>query len=78
MSGDDAATAAVMVDEVKAEAPTLYEKLLVQRNVRWANKVQEMLRGSGVHQIAVGAGHLVGPDSVQAQLAKRGVTVERF
>ncbi len=77
-AGDDASIAAVMVERVKGEAPKLYDKLLVQRNVRWANKVQEILRGSGVHQIAVGAGHLVGPDSVQVQLAKRGVQVERF
>jgi hypothetical protein len=78
MTGDDAAIAAVMVDEVKTEAPRLYEKLLVQRNIRWAAKVQEILRGSGVHQIAVGAGHLVGPDSVQVQLAKRGIKAERY
>jgi hypothetical protein len=32
-----------------------------------------MLKGSGVQLIAVGAAHLAGPDSVQAQLAKRGI-----
>jgi hypothetical protein len=37
-----------------------------------------MLKGSGVQQIAVGAAHLVGPDSIQAQLAKRGIKVERY
>lgn len=67
----------VFVEEMKTKAPNLYDKLLVQRNVRWAEQVEEILRGSGVHQIAVGAGHLVGPDSLQAQLEKRGVKVER-
>jgi uncharacterized protein YbaP (TraB family) len=37
-----------------------------------------MLKGSGVQLIAVGAAHLAGPDSVQAQLAKRGIKVERY
>jgi uncharacterized protein YbaP (TraB family) len=37
-----------------------------------------MLKGSGVQLIAVGAAHLVGPDSVQAQLAKRGIKAERY
>ncbi|MFN2508207.1 MAG: TraB/GumN family protein [Chthoniobacterales bacterium] len=68
----------VLVGQLKSEAPNLYDKLLVQRNIRWTEKIQEILGGSGVHQIAVGAGHLAGPDSVQAQLARRGVKVEPF
>ena len=28
--------------------------------------------------IAVGAGHLVGPESVQVQLQKRGIKAERY
>lgn len=49
----------------------------MQRNIRWAEKVEEILRGSGVHQMAVGAGHLAGPDSVQVQLEKLGIKVDR-
>ena len=40
-------------------------------------KIAEILKGSDVQQIAVGAAHLAGPDSLQVQLAKRGITVER-
>ena len=76
--GDVDAIGDVFIDEMKAEAPQLYEKLLVQRNIRWAEQVEEMLSGSGVQQIAVGAGHLAGPDSLQVQLEKRGIKVERF
>jgi len=36
-----------------------------------------MVRGSGVKFIAVGAAHLVGPDSVQIALKRLGVEVER-
>lgn len=76
--GDVDSIAEVISGEMKKEAPAIYQKLIVDRNVRWAKQVQELLRGSGVQQIAVGAGHLVGPDSLQAQLGKRGIKVERF
>jgi uncharacterized protein YbaP (TraB family) len=36
-----------------------------------------MLKGSGVSFIAVGAGHLVGPESVQKHLKLRGITAVR-
>jgi hypothetical protein len=52
--------------------------LIVRRNISWTGKIQEMLKGSGVQIIAVGAGHLAGPDSVQTQLEKRGIKVERY
>ena len=75
--GDEATLARIFVDEMKTKAPKLYDKLVVQRNIHWAAKVQEILGGSGVHQMAVGAGHLTGPESVQAQLARRGIKAER-
>ena len=37
-----------------------------------------MLQGSGTHFIAVGAGHLVGPKSVQELLKERGIKAERY
>ena len=76
--GDNATLAEVVSGEMKKQAPDLYKKLIVDRNIRWSEQVEEILRGSGVHQITVGAGHLAGPDSLQAQLAKRGIKAEPF
>ena len=76
--GDSEMIGNLLVNEMKQKAPKLYEKLVVQRNVAWSKKIAEILNGSGVQQIAVGAAHLVGPDSVQAQLAKRGIKAERY
>ena len=76
--GDSDTIGTLLVTEMKQEAPKLYEKLVVQRNIAWSKKIVEILNGSGVQQIAVGAAHLVGPDSVQAQLAKRGIKAERY
>ena len=74
----DVATIGTMEAEMKSKAPAVYDKIFVRRNIAWAEKIEKMLKGSGVQQIAVGAGHLVGPDSVQAQLAKRGIKAERY
>jgi hypothetical protein len=78
IAGDVDTIGRMSIDEIKKEAPTVYEKLLVRRNKAWAEKIEQMLKGSGVQQIAVGAAHLAGPDSVQAQLAKRGIKVEKY
>ena len=78
IDGDLDTITRLAVDDMKKEAPTVYQKLIVQRNIAWSEKIAVMLKGSGVQQIAVGAAHLVGPDSVQAQLAKRGIKVEKY
>jgi uncharacterized protein YbaP (TraB family) len=78
IDGDTETIARIGVDEMKREAPVVYKKLLVDRNVAWSEKIVEILKGSGVQQIAVGAAHLAGPDSLQAQLQKRGIKVERY
>ena len=76
-AGDVAAIQALGVDEMKATAPAIYEAMLTRRNVGFADDIQGLLAGSGTAFIAVGAAHLAGPDSVQAMLETRGVTVEQ-
>lgn len=48
------------------------------RNKNWVNQIEAMLKGSGTHFIAVGAGHLVGPKSVQELLKERDIKAERY
>jgi uncharacterized protein YbaP (TraB family) len=74
--GDVAAVERLGVREMRRDDETVYQTLLVRRNVDWAGQIEDILEGSGVAFIAVGAAHLVGPDSVQAQLARRGVRVQ--
>lgn len=54
------------------------DALLKNRNENWAGQIETMLKGSGTHFIAVGAGHLVGPDSVQERLKLRGISTSRY
>lgn len=76
-AGDQDELKRQMVDEMQADYPDVYKLLLVDRNQDWANQLKTRLAGSGVSFVAVGAGHLAGPDSLQAQLAKLGIKVER-
>ena len=78
MDGDIETIARLGVAELKREAPAVYRRLMVDRNVAWSEQTIEILKGSGVVQIAVGALHLAGPDSLQAQLEKKGIKVESY
>ena len=49
-----------------------YDALLVNRNARWVPRIEDMLDTPGTIFIAVGAGHLAGPDSVIEMLRGRG------
>jgi len=76
-AGDQAELKRQMVDEMQDDYPDVYKLLLVDRNQDWASQLKAKLAGSGVSFVAVGAGHLTGPDSLQAQLAKLGIRTER-
>lgn len=50
----------------------LRDVLLSRRNAHWADAIVGRLAMPGTQFLAVGAGHLVGPESVQAKLARLG------
>jgi uncharacterized protein len=58
--------------------PAYYRVLLVDRNKAWTEWLEQRMAKSGKILLAVGAGHLNGPDSVQTMLAKKGRKVERI
>ncbi|WP_406852360.1 TraB/GumN family protein [Brevundimonas sp. BH3] len=66
-----------MIDKMKAEQPEAYEALFTRRNANWTRQIKTILDGSGTAFVVVGAGHLVGQDSVQSMLAAEGITAER-
>jgi uncharacterized protein len=76
-AGDVKGLEEIFVGDMRKDYPELYRVIIAQRNAAWADELKQKLAGSGVSFVAVGAGHLVGPDSVQAELAKRGVKAER-
>ena len=77
LHGDEPALVKDAVTEMKADYPVLYQRVLVDRNVNWEPRVEDMARAKGTSLIVVGAGHLIGPDGIVAHLKADGFTVER-
>lgn len=78
IAGDTRQLDAMIVENMKAAAPDLYETLFVRRNMDWSDKVAALMQGSGTSFVAVGAGHLAGDRSLQAILAERGFNVAPY
>lgn len=76
-SGNVAAIAENVNGGMRRHYPELYQVLLVDRNRAWAKRIKALLEGRGTIFVAVGAGHLAGPDSVLVQLRKLGIATER-
>lgn len=74
--GDDKAIAMSFDDELKL-SPELVETLLRKRNANWTAWIEKRLEKPGSVFLAVGAGHLAGPDSVIAMLGKDKLKVVR-
>jgi len=75
--GDPDALARDMNESLK-DSPEVAKTLLTDRNGRWASWIKQRLAKPGTIFMAVGAGHLAGDDSVQAQLAKQGIKAQRI
>ena len=65
------------LNEGVTRSPEAMKVLLTDRNKRWADWIKARMAQPGTVFIAVGAGHLAGADSVQAELARRGVRTRR-
>ncbi|HET9426943.1 MAG TPA: TraB/GumN family protein [Allosphingosinicella sp.] len=59
------------------ESPELHQWLFTRRNARWANLISQRMQRPGKVFIAVGAGHLAGPHSVQTLLGAYGFEADR-
>jgi uncharacterized protein len=58
-------------------SPDLQEALLKRRNANWSKWIEQRMAKPGAIFIAVGAGHLTGPDSVINLLKHDGYSVRR-
>lgn len=65
------------LNEGLSENAELRRAMLGARNERWAEWIDERMDRPGTVFMAVGAGHLVGPDSVQSFLQRRNIQSQR-
>ena len=58
--------------------PGLYDRLIVHRNKTWLPLIEEYATEHDTVLVVVGAGHLVGPDSMISLLEERGYTFRQL
>jgi uncharacterized protein YbaP (TraB family) len=66
-----------MLDQLKTASPDTYRMMFTERNERWADWIRARMQAPGTVFVAVGAGHLAGPDSLLVRLAERGIPSHR-
>lgn len=76
MSGDLAALDREALAPLRKTSPTLFRRLITERNARWTTVLDQRLKGHGRTVVVVGVGHLIGPDGVPARLRALGYQVE--
>ena len=57
--------------------PNIRERVLVQRNRQWVSQIEKFIKADKNVLVIVGAGHLVGPDSVVDILKKKRHSVKQ-
>ncbi|HEX7341320.1 MAG TPA: TraB/GumN family protein [Rhodanobacteraceae bacterium] len=68
----------IVGQQMRDNSPALYQVLVVKRNQRWSQQIAQMMHtDTGTIFVAVGAGHLAGPDRLQVQLRKLGIQTTR-
>jgi uncharacterized protein YbaP (TraB family) len=74
----DSGIFATMLDQMRTNSPESYNVMFTQRNTSWANWIARRMDKPGTVFVAVGTGHLAGPDSIQAKLAQLGFRSSRI
>jgi uncharacterized protein YbaP (TraB family) len=54
------------------EHPVMYERFIIQRNRKWTPQIENLMKQDVNALVIVGAGHLVGAESIVELLKKRG------
>ncbi|MGH6829498.1 MAG: TraB/GumN family protein [Rhizomicrobium sp.] len=74
-AGQEDKLARIMNSDLMDE-PDARKTLLTDRNRRWTERIEVMLKKKKTFFITVGAGHLAGPDGVPAMLRRAGYKVD--
>ena len=65
-----------VIAPMRKQDEALYRRVLVDRNRRFAARIEQMAQGRQRIFVVVGVGHLVGPDGTPAMLRRDGLKVE--
>jgi uncharacterized protein YbaP (TraB family) len=67
-----------LLNKAMAESPTIFSKMVVERNKSWIPRIDSMLQGNDDALVVVGAAHLVGKQGLVEMLKAQGYTVEQM
>jgi uncharacterized protein YbaP (TraB family) len=73
----DVGALSMIADATAIAYPDAHREVNASRNTRWVLRIRTMLADADTEFVAVGVGHLVGPDSLLNQLLAGGLDVER-
>ncbi len=76
-SGNTREFESIVMDSFK-EYPTIYEKLIIDRNDNWLPVIEGYLDSDQKYLVIVGSGHLVGKDGIIRRLEQRGYQIEQM
>lgn len=76
--GNNDKLAEMFIADMQAEAPELYDSLLLQRNLNWIPQIESMLRDADTEFVLVGAAHLVGDQGLLELLSQKGFQVRQL
>ena len=74
--GDTMAMQKELMDGLKNQEE-LHDRILIQRNRRWTQKIEPLLNDGNNYLIVVGTLHLVGEDSLIKMLEDRGIDLDK-
>lgn len=77
MAGDLDGLQTDALQPLETASPTIYRRLITDRNRRWSIVIRKLLRHRGTTVVVVGVGHLLGPAGLPALLRASGFKVAR-
>lgn len=77
-SGDAEGLSTLFVEDMKVEAPELYDTLLLQRNLKWIPQIDDMLQDADTEFVLVGAAHIVGENGLLDLLSQKGYEINQL
>lgn len=77
-SGDAGGLSELFVEDMKIEAPELYDSLLLQRNLKWIPQIDNMLLDVDTEFVLVGAAHIVGENGLLDLLSQKGYEINQL
>ncbi len=76
--GDSDAIDRMLPGRNTSDAPSIRERIIVDRNLAWMPKIERYLHSGKTWTVVAGAAHMSGSDGLPAMLRARGYQVEQL